>query len=39
MECSVSEVEQASLESEFNIRLIDTKDIYLRLAKLKYNLV
>ena len=39
MERNVSEVEQASLESEFNIRLIDTKDIYLSLARLKYNLV
>ena len=33
MEWNVSEVEQASLESEFNIRLIDTKDIYLSFAR------
>ena len=39
MERNVSEAEQASLESEFNIRLIDTKDIYLRLVRLEYNLV
>ena len=39
MERNVSEAEQASLESEFNIRLIDTKDIYLSLARLEYNLV
>ena len=30
---NVSEAEQASLESEFNIRLIDTKDIYLSFAR------
>ena len=39
MEWNVSEAERASLESEFNIRLIDTKDIYLSLARLEYNLV
>ena len=39
VEQNVSEAEQASLESEFNIRLIDTKDIYLSLARLEYNLV
>ena len=39
MERNVSEAEQASLESEFNIRLIDTKDLYLSLARLEYNLV